>query len=81
MKSKQRRSSQEEDSKHSLERASMAPHMHPDDPSRMAVPYPYMPMNSNGVMAGHMFNWGGGGAGGNSAFQVRCVGVLSTPLP
>ena len=49
----------------------MAPHMHPDDPSRMAVPYPYMPMNSNGVMAGHMFNWGGGGAGGNSAFQVR----------
>ena len=42
----------------------MAPHMHPDDPSRMAVPYPYMPMNSNGVMAGHMFNWGGGGAGG-----------------
>jgi len=39
-----RRSANEEDGKHSLERSGMAPHgMHPDDPSRMAVSYPYMP--------------------------------------
>ena len=39
-----RRSANEEDSKHSIERSGMPPHaMHPDDPSRMAVSYPYMP--------------------------------------
>jgi len=65
-----RRSANEEDSKHSLERSGMPPHaMHPDDPSRMAVSYPYMPgMGSCGMVGGHMINWGGG-AGPNGAFQ------------
>ena len=42
-----RRSASEEESKHSLERSGMLPHgIHPDDPSRMTVSYPYMPMVS-----------------------------------
>ena len=42
-----RRSANEEESKHSLERSGMLPHgIHPDDPSRMTVSYPYMPMVS-----------------------------------
>lgn len=43
--------------------------MHPDDPSRMTVPYHYMPgMGSCGMVGGHMLNWGGA-PGANGGFQ------------
>jgi hypothetical protein len=66
-----RRSANEEDAKHSLERSGMPPHMmHPDDPSRgMSVAYPYMAgMGSSGMVGGMPFNWAGG-AGANGTFQ------------
>jgi len=64
-----RRSANEEDSKHSIERSGMQQHgLHPDDPSRMVASYPYMP-GMGGMVGGHMINWGGN-AGTNGAFQA-----------